>query len=531
MAKAKGANKVMLAFRKKRVEYSQKEYQSVMSKLITRLNNTGIEIKSVYFSKSSESIYVTYGINEYNRDRLGLNGYNYLGQFVISGHKRYYTTLTKTFLTTQVDSLNGLESAIVSYIETMLADKDNVHSYLTVISDKELQVLQLIACVESERAHFEVIPNQLMGTGQLDVFVVSNKRQPMYIIDDSVSSNFLRTLHVKGCFTAFSPGCSNRVLFSLTDLANEFLNEYGSVPSDLLRQAFNTRHTFDLWKDPLPTTATNTLGQVFNQSPTGTDLVDLGITLEWYQEFNTVLQQLQQEKGVIKEKDQRQHWVDLVAEFLELHLPESNEVIVGWHHNSNQCSTFYIAHDTDSRQSMAFSQLILSPLEPYDNDYSVTVDIYTMGGVDVLKQLVSACTAKVSPHIIKEHHLQAYLTIRNLERQNLAIGMTKTGVPTIVYTTKGTVQLEYIRNKEVAISWNILREFDIFDWWAKSATSAQGTTRYFSSPVSNAVFEFATVVMPYALDNIQRNAPIVPLVVDKQSLTIKMYKITDLGYV
>lgn len=525
MAKQTKANKVRLSFRKTYGEHHRKAYQQMMEKCIYGVEETGIEVKKIYFSKSSDSVYVTYGLDSYNTERLGLDKYNYLGQFVISSHKRYYNTQTKTFLTVQADDLADLQNNIKCYMESMLADKFNIHSYFTILSNKELEVLRLMSKVVETKAHFEVNPDQIMAEGTLDLFAIASNRRPLFVIDDEVSSNIIRTLHVKGCFSAFAQGCSNRVFLTITDLADQFLIEYGEIPNETIQLAFDNRHTFDLWKAPNPQ-AVKVASPVIQQA-TDTDLLELGIDRKWYSAFNTLLNIVQAQEGDLAQRTLRQQWVDMVSDFLDIHLPEDRELIIGHYVNKQNCGAFCIAHESDNPNLLNFHMTVLSPREPIQGYSAVTVDILPLGALDTLRALKQSCVTPTATNGIGAYVLRQYLIIRNIERHNLALGVSENKEVILVYTEKGLTQVVPTKDKTVRCAFSLIKDLDCFNWLSVTPMD-NGAKRFFTTPTSNAVFEYAMAVMQFAVDNIRNTEKIIPLITNRNTMDITFYSVDEL---
>ena len=85
---AKESKTVTVHYRKHCKNINRLQYESDFTKRINELETIGIVVQDIYFSKSSESVYVTFTLGNRNENRLNLKGKRYIGQFAISSHER-----------------------------------------------------------------------------------------------------------------------------------------------------------------------------------------------------------------------------------------------------------------------------------------------------------------------------------------------------------------------------------------------------------------------------------------------------------
>ena len=109
----------------------------IFTKRINELEAIGIVVQDVYFSKSSESVYVTFTLGNRNENRLNLKGKRYIGQFAISSHERFYDTTIRTFKTQKAKDANDLFKQILQEMNTALAYENKISQYVVTIEERD----------------------------------------------------------------------------------------------------------------------------------------------------------------------------------------------------------------------------------------------------------------------------------------------------------------------------------------------------------------------------------------------------------
>lgn len=530
--KRKKLTKIGVAFRKGRKEYTPNAYKQTIEKAVYQLEELGLEITCVYFSKSSESVYVTFKLNEYNEERLNLTNKNYLGHFTISSHPRYYNTANKTFLTTQVADMSGLLAEMQRYFNGMLADKENAHSYLVLLSNKELDVLRLMAGVTEKKQHFEVFENDIRDNDTIDLFIVTDKRKPVTIISDKVSSDFVRVLLTKGCVKAFAQGCQNRVIVQFTDLADLFLAEYGDTPSDTLVTGFLNRNTFDLWKHPVKPvkaeSATQEQETISRKEPTDSKLAELGVEPHWYKEFDTLAQVVATTYPL--SFIQHERWTDMLADFISDHLPENRTLITHQRVTATHKGIFYITEPTEFFET-GFCPIVISPknLSLAKSLAKVTIDCSVAYSFELLEYLAQACVAPLAMNMITEADILSYLTMRNLGRQGVNLAISPSGNVYGHYV--GDNQEYHVRIYSPAEL--IAHAVELFDyykllglWETRKIPTTDITTAYISNALID-LFDYATP--PYVINTIMaEDKKVIPMVTNREKMWIQFYSMNEL---
>lgn len=153
--------------------YTRKGYERRFTEVINNLKDLDITIEDIYFSKSSDSIYVSFSFNEETEKFLDLKDTNYLGHFVISSHQRFYAINVKTFYTQKAKDPKELEQLIRDYLTGVMNKEISYQNCVSILNDYELDMLRVIQKSILTKTYLETTPSQFKDT-LYDVYFVSH---------------------------------------------------------------------------------------------------------------------------------------------------------------------------------------------------------------------------------------------------------------------------------------------------------------------------------------------------------------------
>lgn len=541
MEKIKPSKTVTLKFRKQYKTVNRKQYEREFREQIQDLEDLGIIVQDSYFSKSSESIYVSFTLNSYNEERLKLVGKQYIGQFAISGHQRFYTTPVKTFLIQSAKDTKDLFKRIKEALNSALANKNSIDRYLVVMSERELEALRIIDKLSKEDSGFEVDTQSFMTRTDFPLFYMDyENRNLIKRIEDNVTNDFLLTLRYKNCIQAYNEGTNKRSKITLTSLGYQLLLQYGDEPNETLWKAFNNRQTFDLWYSN-ETTISLQGTPIISSTLTTDELEQLSISEEWYSGFEPLFYKLQQEVSLNKEEQAL--WTKLLSYFVEDNLPDNQEFINIGYIPSKSGTPIYIGEDSEAERATIYQ--IYCANYARSTEYHIGISFSNKRPAEFLQELTEILLDKHDSYLFTftEDDLRTYLQLQFLEHSKAVIATTE-----FALNSKTTLELEAfalpifleqrlkkkttlskdLEDTNLARMLKLLYRLNLNDAITVSS-SESGLLRLVTTPSSDDIFRYVESEMLYVRDNVlYEDKPEYPIVQDVEKGLITYVNLASL---
>lgn len=415
---------VTVHYRKHYKNIDRQQYESNFTQRIHKLEAIGVVVQDVYFSKSSESIYVTFTLGNRNETRLNLKGKRYIGQFAISSHERYYDTSIKTFMTQKAKDENDLFKQVVQELNTALAYEDKIKEYVVTVDERELEVIRIIDKLGRQKRGLEIEQQAFIEQKNFPVFYMEyGYRQILKLIEDEPTNNILLSLRYKNCIQAYNEGINSRSKITLTSIGVQLLLQYGEEPDDDLWREFCLRKTFDIWDANESNEEVTEESSASPDIPVDDELKELQISEDWYTAFESLFYKIQQAEALAKEEQCL--WKELLESFIENHLPENQEFIHVGFVPSKLLTTIFIGEDSDldgaTIYELSCSADAVAPKDfisiPYTNKRPVTF-------LTSLLEWVNADHADYYK-TFSEKELRSYLQLKFLERTKVVLTTTE----------------------------------------------------------------------------------------------------------
>lgn len=414
---------VTVHYRKHYKNIDRQQYESNFTQRIHKLEAIGVVVQDVYFSKSSESIYVTFTLGNRNETRLNLKGKRYIGQFAISSHERYYDTSIKTFMTQKAKDENDLFKQVVQELNTALAYEDKIKEYVVTVDERELEVIRIIDKLGRQKRGLEIEQQAFIEQKNFPVFYMEyGYRQILKLIEDEPTNNILLSLRYKNCIQAYNEGINSRSKITLTSIGVQLLLQYGEEPDGDLWREFCLRKTFDLWDANESNEEVTEELSASSDIPVDDELTKLQISEDWYTAFESLFYKIQQAEALAKEEQCL--WKELLESFIETHLPENQEFIHVGFVPSKLLTTIFIGEDSDLDGATIY-ELSCSADAVASKDF-ISIPYTNKRPVTFLTSLLEWVNADHADYYktFSEKELRSYLQLKFLERTKVVLTTT-----------------------------------------------------------------------------------------------------------
>lgn len=415
---------VTVHYRKHYKNIDRQQYESNFTQRIHKLEAIGVVVQDVYFSKSSESIYVTFTLGNRNETRLNLKGKRYIGQFAISSHERYYDTSIKTFMTQKAKDENDLFKQVVQELNTALAYEDKIKEYVVTVDERELEVIRIIDKLGRQKRGLEIEQQAFIEQKNFPVFYMEyGYRQILKLIEDEPTNNILLSLRYKNCIQAYNEGINSRSKITLTAIGVQLLLQYGEDPDGDLWREFCLRKTFDLWSANESNEEVTEKSSESPDIPVDDELKELQISQDWYTAFESLFYKIQQAEALAKEEQCL--WKELLESFIESHLPENQEFIHVGFVPSKLLTTIFIGEDSDLDGATIY-ELSCSIDAVASKDF-ISISYTNKRPVTFLTSLLEWVNADHADYYktFSEKELRSYLQLKFLERTKVVLTTTE----------------------------------------------------------------------------------------------------------
>lgn len=414
---------VTVHYRKHYKNIDRQQYESNFTQRIHKLEAIGVVVQDVYFSKSSESIYVTFTLGNRNETRLNLKGKRYIGQFAISSHERYYDTSIKTFMTQKAKDENDLFKQVVQELNTALAYEDKIKEYVVTVDERELEVIRIIDKLGRQKRGLEIEQQAFIEQKNFPVFYMEyGYRQILKLIEDEPTNNILLSLRYKNCIQAYNEGINSRSKITLTSIGVQLLLQYGEEPDGDLWREFCLRKTFDLWEANESNEEVTEELSASPDIPVDDELTKLQISEDWYTAFESLFYKIQQAEALAKEEQCL--WKELLESFIETHLPENQEFIHVGFVPSKLLTTIFIGEDSDLDGATIY-ELSCSADAVASKDF-ISIPYTNKRPVTFLTSLLEWVNADHADYYktFSEKELRSYLQLKFLEQTKVVLTTT-----------------------------------------------------------------------------------------------------------
>lgn len=531
-------NEVVLFFKKKRELLNRRTFEKKMTSEINKLEKLGIEILNIHFTGKSESIYIAYKVDEYNEERLGLKGKIYAGSLALSGHERLYDGKTTTLLYNTATDFSHFFELVTAHIEEVLASKDKVADNFSIIDKRMFTILQLINYVTQHHKHFEIFNEDIDSTGTIPIMYLTNRGQPIFLVEDEISSDYYRKLREASLFNIlYKRGAgTDRANLNFSSLAIGMFSSYGSYPEPHVISAFEKQKTFGLWRDEEqkePVEKPITI-------PNDEELDELGVTKEWFVTFAESLKRVMAIKPTVKE---RNDWLGLIEELAVKWLPEENEMIAGHVTPTKDFGKIFISADTgETNAEFVTIRLVKKKdLPPYgDSMYHISIDewdtdtaiklVYDL--TDVFSNLTEGANIieSIGTTPILASTVRGYFCMKRLQDYNLNFGLDLRGVPIVIYQGKNQELAETLDDSlatyDLTEMTSLLSKIGVI---TKEAVVFRKSTKYVTNSITDKFIAYAQSEMPWVQGELLTgDHPWVPLLVEHAKPLIKFVTIPDL---
>lgn len=415
---------VTVHYRKHYKNIDRQQYESNFTQRIHKLEAIGVVVQDVYFSKSSESIYVTFTLGNRNETRLNLKGKRYIGQFAISSHERYYDTSIKTFMTQKAKDENDLFKQVVQELNTALAYEDKIKEYVVTVDERELEVIRIIDKLGRQKRGLEIEQQAFIEQKNFPVFYMEyGYRQILKLIEDEPTNNILLSLRYKNCIQAYNEGINSRSKITLTSIGVQLLLQYGEEPDGDLWREFCLRKTFDIWDANESNEEVTEEPSASPDIPVDDELTKLQISEDWYTAFKSLFYKIQQAEALAKEEQCL--WKELLESFIETHLPENQEFIHVGFVPSKLLTTIFIGEDSDLDGATIY-ELSCSADAVASKDF-ISIPYKNKRPVTFLTSLLEWVNADHADYYktFSEKELRSYLQLKFLERTKVVLTTTE----------------------------------------------------------------------------------------------------------
>lgn len=531
-------NEVVLFFKKKRELLNRRTFEKKMTSEINKLEKLGIEILNIHFTGKSESIYIAYKVDEYNEERLGLKGKIYAGSLALSGHERLYDGKTTTLLYNTATDFSHFFELVTAHIEEVLASKDKVADNFSIIDKRMFTILQLINYVTQHHKHFEIFNEDIDSTGTIPIMYLTNRGQPIFLVEDEISSDYYRKLREASLFNIlYKRGAgTDRANLNFSSLAIGMFSSYGSYPEPHVISAFEKQKTFGLWRDE----EQKELVEKPITIPNDEELDELGVTKEWFVTFAESLKRVMAIKPTVKE---RNDWLGLIEELTVKWLPEENEMIAGHVTPTKDFGKVFISADTGETNAefVTIKLVKKKDLPPYgDSMYHISIDewdtdtavklIYDL--TDVFSNLTEGANIieSIGTTPILASTVRGYFCMKRLQDYNLNFGLDLRGVPIVIYQGKNQELAETLDDSlatyDLTEMTNLLSKIGVI---TKEAVVFRKSTKYVTNSITDKFIAYAQSEMPWVQGELLTgDHPWVPLLVEHAKPLIKFVTIPDL---
>lgn len=531
-------NEVVLFFKKKRELLNRRTFEKKMTSEINKLEKLGIEILNIHFTGKSESIYIAYKVDEYNEERLGLKGKIYAGSLALSGHERLYDGKTTTLLYNTATDFSHFFELVTTHIEEVLASKDKVADNFSIIDKRMFTILQLINYVTQHHKHFEIFNEDIDSTGTIPIMYLTNRGQPIFLVEDEISSDYYRKLREASLFNIlYKRGAgTDRANLNFSSLAIGMFSSYGSYPEPHVISAFEKQKTFGLWRDEEQKEPVEKPITV----PNDEELDELGVTKEWFVTFAESLKRVMAIKPTVKE---RNDWLGLIEELAVKWLPEENEMIAGHVTPTKDFGKIFISADTgETNAEFVTIRLVKKKdLPPYgDSMYHISIDewdtdtaiklVYDL--TDVFSNLTEGANIieSIGTTPILASTVRGYFCMKRLQDYKLNFGLDLRGVPIVIYQGKNQELAETLDDSlatyDLTEMTSLLSKIGVI---TKEAVVFRKSTKYVTNSITDKFIAYAQSEMPWVQGELLTgDHPWVPLLVEHAKPLIKFVTIPDL---
>lgn len=512
---AKESKTVAVHYRKHCKNINRPQYESDFTKRIDELETIGIVVQDIYFSKSSESVYVTFTLGNRNENRLNLKGKRYIGQFAISSHERFYDTTIRTFKTQKAKDANDLFKQILQEMNTALAYENKISQYVVTIEERELEALRIIDKLGRQKRGLEVEHAAFVKQKNFPVFYMEyGYKQILKLIEDKATNAMLLSLRYKGCIQDYNEGINSRGKVTLTSIGKQMLLQYGEDPSDTLWREFCLRKTFDLWDNDLDSMEVEEDTSATIDVPVDEELTKLKISEDWYTAFDLLFYKLQKKEALVK--DEKFLWKELLGSFIESHLPETQEFIHVGFVPSSFLTTIFIGEDSDLEGATIYG--ISCAKEVINTSDYISISYSGKRPVTFLSSIVEWINADHSKYqkSFSEDDLRCYLQLKFLEQSKVGLTTTEyflNSDTTMKLSAQAIpIYMEQRLKKKITYSpaledENITRMFKLLCKLSKNQAIIANPTdkkriRLITTGSSDAIFRYVESEMLYVRDNI-----------------------------
>lgn len=518
-----------IAFRSNSVQYMRIGYEKRFTELVNSVKDTGIIIENIYFSKTSDSVYVSFSFPKAIENVLGITEENYVGHFVISSHKRFYAVNVKTFYTQQAKDINELEETIRTYILSIINEEIPYNNCVVILNNYELDMLRIIERSKQSSMSLEVHENDFVKP-IFDVYFTDSYKSIVAVTRDTFTCKALNRMRKKGCIITMPIPKNKRARVIVSNTAKTFLSKYGAELPPETWKAYNEDRTFKLDTD-----FDEGEGYVDfdakTYTPTDEELTSLDISLEWYDAFEKVHSAIVTEG--VPSTSERNAWVDMLADKVDVWLPEGSKVIAQYYASKRNRGMFTI----NKAGAPEFFQLVLHPYTKLEREGNV----YSMFGANAYETLV-ALKDKVETinfdvvklYKVTEDDLKAFIMLKQIERTGVAIALQfrmAMHYEDINESERNSAYAHIVRNDEgrtstlspkmnkpqlIRLTELIYKYKDLSIWTtAMVHNPAKGAKiyRFHTTDGAKALFGVAEQYMPYVVDDIiADDQPCLPII-------------------
>lgn len=497
--------------------YTRKGYERRFTEVINNLKGLDIIIEDIYFSKSSDSIYVSFSFNEETEKVLDLVGTNYLGHFVISSHQRFYAINVKTFYTQKAKDPKELEQLIRDYLTGVMNKEISYQNCVSILNDYELDMLRVIQKSILTKTYLETTPSQFKDT-LYDVYFVSPQQQSLGVTREASTSKAITRLRFKGCLHTIKSPNPARITIMTTSTGQAFLRKYGHdvAPKVWIEyvetRKFNLESTYQEEEG-----YTNCDANQYN--PTDNELEALGITLDWYGTFESMYSVLHEKGRLVGAL--RDSWLDMLSDKLDEWLPDGHEVISSQIVATRNRGQFIVVRE----DTEAFYRVVVHPHTKSDGQGAVKASFgdnaYTT--LKAINNAIKTTIPNAVMYMITEQDLKDYILLKQVERYNLGLALNLQTFNTFdtfpesqyPHMTVRVVQHdgEYFRHSpdlrsplfpQVIKMMNKFSHLNVWTYTSLPKARGKKLCQVHTTPASDAVFNVAQEFMPYVVNDLIR---------------------------
>lgn len=513
------------------ITYTRVGYERRVKDMLSELRDLGIKIENVYFAKSSGSVYVSYSFSKEIEASLGLDKKNYVGQFVISNHSRFYSIGVKTFYTQQYEDFNKLGEGIKNTLSNVIQKTTEMEGLVCILTERELEILRIIYKSDKVGTFIETTPEQYRET-LYDVYFVNGGGTPIGVTRDHMTSKILTKLRFKGCLHTAPSSNSAHISIILSAVGKVFINRYGEAVNLPAWHYYVENRTFDYWKEPDPEETDIEVPSSLCM-PSDKQLDELNMTEDWFQSFDRLYTMRNSGGGITPAY--RSTWAEILADKIEQWLPKGHEVLT-YHIASNKNrGTFVIL---ENQETPTLYRIVVNggDFRHLNGALEIPLKGSSLESLQTMKKILtnSKSYKNIKTIDVTEKALKDYIMLKQLERYNIALCTTsevvnnyketlkEQGAPEVclIRMLKKSAELSpYIADTRLQDLVALVNTFIELDIWIVGCTNLlrDGKTlhRIHTTPSSDIIFTVAQQFMPYIVDDIiKENEARIPIVRD-----------------